>query len=52
MHGERLFFDFITKIMEVFMDDFTVHSDCFDECLHHLRLVHRQCIETDFGVEF
>jgi len=52
MHEERLFFDFISGIMEVFMDDFTIHGDCFDECLHNLKLVHRQCIETNFLVEF
>ena len=52
MHEEHLFFDFITGIMEVFMGDFTVHGDCFDECLRHLKLVHRQWIETNFGVEF
>ena len=29
-----IFSDFITKIMEVFIDDFTVHGDSFEECLH------------------
>jgi len=52
MHDERLFLDFIAKIMEVFMDDFTVHGDCFDGCLHNLKLVHRRCIESNLGVEF
>ena len=37
----NIFFDFITKIMEVFIDDLTVHVDSFDECLHHLPLVLR-----------
>jgi len=32
----NIFFGFITKIREVLMDDFTVHVDSFDECLHHL----------------
>jgi len=31
-----IFSDFITKIMEVFMDDFTLHGDSFDECLHYI----------------
>lgn len=44
-----IFSDFITKIMEVFMDDFTVHGDSFDECLHHLTLVLRRCIETNLA---
>ena len=29
------------------MDDFTVHGDSFDECLHHLTLVPRISIETN-----
>ena len=52
MHDELFFFGLITKIMEAFMDDFNVHGDSFDECLHHLKLVHRRCIETNFLVEF
>ena len=47
-----IFSDFITKIMEVFMDDFTVHGDSFDECLHHLTLVLRRCIETNLVLNF
>jgi len=47
MHDEHLFFDFITKAMEVFKDDFTGHGDSFDESLHHLTLVLRRCIETN-----
>jgi len=38
MHDEH-FFGFTTKTMEVFMDDFTVHGDSFDECLLNLTLV-------------
>jgi len=52
MHDDHLFFDFITKIMEVFMDDFTVHDDCFDECLHHLTLILGRCIETNWVLNF
>ena len=44
-----IFSDFITKILEVFMEDFTVHGDSFDEYLHHLTLVLRRCIEINFG---
>jgi len=32
------------------MDDFTVHGDSFDECLHHLTLVLRRCIETNLAL--
>jgi len=34
------------------MDDFTVHADSFDECLHHLILVLRRCIETNLVLNF
>jgi len=37
----------ITKIMEVFIDDFSVHGNSFDEYLHHLILVLKHCIETN-----
>jgi len=46
------FFDFINTIMEVFIDDFTVHADSFDECLHHLTLVLRRCMETNLVLNF
>jgi len=48
----NIFFDFITKIIEVFMDDFNIHGDSFDECLHHLTLVLRRCIETNLVSNF
>jgi len=38
--------------MEVFMDDFTVHGDSFDECLHSLTLVPRHCVETILVLNF
>ena len=47
-----IFSDFITKIMEVFMDDFTVHGDSFDECLHHFTLLLKHCIETNLVLNF
>jgi len=47
-----IFSDIITKIMEVFIDNFTVHGDSFDECLHHLTLVLKRCIETDLVRNF
>ena len=47
-----IFFDFITKIMEVFMDDFTVHGNSFDQRLHHLTLVLRRFIEANLVLNF
>lgn len=34
------------------MDDFTVYGDSFDQCLHHLVLVLRHCIETNLILNF
>ena len=34
------------------MDDFTVYGDSFDQCLHHLALVLRRCIDTNLILYF
>ena len=34
------------------MGDFTIHADSFVECLHHLTLVLRRCIETNLVLNF
>lgn len=34
------------------MDDFTIYGDSFDQCLHHLVLVLRRCIETNLILNF
>jgi len=47
-----IFSDFIAKIMAGLMDDFTVHGDSFDECLNHLTLVLKHCIETNLVLNF
>ena len=38
-----IFSDMIEKIIEVFMDDFSVYGDSFDTCLHNLSLVLKRC---------
>ena len=43
---ESIFSDFVEKIIEVFMDNFTVFGDSFDDCLFNLTLILKQCIET------
>ena len=52
MQDYHLFFDFITKIMEVFVDDFTVHGDSFEECLLRLTIVLWRCIENNLDLNF
>ncbi|KAM2976470.1 hypothetical protein FF2_013535 [Malus domestica] len=42
-----IFSDMIEKIIEVFMDDFSVYGDSFDTCLHNLSLVLKCCQETN-----
>ncbi|CAN6546990.1 unnamed protein product [Malus baccata var. baccata] len=43
----NLLSDMIEKIIEVFMDDFSVYGDSFDTCLHNLSLVLKRCQETN-----
>ena len=40
-----IFFDFCEKIVEVFMDDFSVYGTSFDDCLHNLDKVLQRCEE-------
>ena len=47
-----IFSDCIEYIIEVFMDDFTIYGDSFDNCLHNLTLVLQRCIETNLVLNF
>ena len=38
-----IFADYIEKIMEVFMDDFSVYGTSFDNCLFNLNKVLQRC---------
>ncbi|CAA6675761.1 unnamed protein product [Spirodela intermedia] len=40
-----IFSDMIGKCMEIFMDDFSIFGESFDECLNHLQHVLEKCIE-------
>ncbi|CAN6707533.1 unnamed protein product [Malus baccata var. baccata] len=42
-----IFSDYVEKIIEVFMDDFSVYGDSFDGCLHNLSLILKRCVETN-----
>jgi hypothetical protein len=42
-----IFLDFIEEIIEVFMDDFSVHGTCFESCLKNLEKVLERCGEID-----
>ena len=41
-----IFLDMVEKNLEVFMDDFSLFGDTFDECLLHLSRVLQRCIDT------
>ena len=47
-----LFSDFLENCIEVFMDDFTVYGNSFDECLDSLSRVLKRCIETNLVLNF
>ncbi|KAH9781914.1 hypothetical protein KPL71_008676 [Citrus sinensis] len=42
-----IFSDMVERFIEVFMDDFSVFGDSFDQCLYHLTLVLQRCIEKN-----
>ncbi|KAH9685156.1 hypothetical protein KPL70_013841 [Citrus sinensis] len=42
-----IFSDMVERFLEVFMDDFSVFGDSFDQCLHHLTVVLQRCIEKN-----
>ncbi|KAH9658353.1 hypothetical protein KPL70_023455 [Citrus sinensis] len=42
-----IFSDMVERFLEVFIDDFSVFGDSFDQCLHYLTLVLQRCIEKN-----
>ena len=40
-----IFSDMLDKIVEVFMNDFSVYGSSFSNCLHNLSLVMERCVE-------
>src|SRR5436190_1223390 len=42
-----IFSDMVEKFIEIFMDDFTIIGDSYDNCLANLTLVLQRCVETD-----
>lgn len=47
-----IFSDYVEHIIEVFMDDFTVYGNTFDECLNNLSKVLKRCIEKNLVLNF
>ena len=42
-----IFFDFCEKVVEVFMDDFSVYGKSFGDCLSNLDRVLQRCEQTN-----
>ena len=47
-----IFSDYVENIIEVFMDDFTVYGNSFDECLTNLTKILKRCIETNLVLNY
>ncbi|CAN6720941.1 unnamed protein product [Malus baccata var. baccata] len=39
--------DYVERIIEIFMDDFSVFGNSFDNCLDNLTLILKRCVETN-----
>ena len=42
-----IFSDMIEHILEIFMDDFSIFGDFYEECLENLRRVLERCLEKN-----
>ena len=47
-----LFSDMVEHFLEIFMDDFSIYGDAFDQCLHHLELVLQRCKEKNLTLNW
>eukprot|EP00253_Pinus_taeda_P030643 PITA_30643 len=45
-----IFADLIHECVEVYMDDFTVYGNTYDDCLNNLEKVLKRCIETNLSL--
>lgn len=48
----NIFFDLVERIIEVFMDDFTVYSDSFEENLPNLTHVLKRCLKYNLILNY
>jgi len=47
-----LFSDMVEHFVEIFIDDFSIYGDSFDQCLHHLELVLQRCKEKNLTLNW
>ncbi|CAM8923882.1 unnamed protein product [Rhodiola kirilowii] len=48
----RIFSDMIGEFIEVFMDDFTIYGDTFDDCLDNLSTVLARCVSMNLVLNY
>ena len=42
----------VKHFLEIFIDDFSIYGDSFDQCLHYLELVLKRCIEKNLTLNW
>jgi len=42
----------VERFLKIFMDDFSIYGDSFDQCLRHLKLVLQRCIEKNLTLNW
>jgi len=42
----------VERFLEIFMDDFSIYGDSFDQCLYHLELVLKRCTEKNLTLNW
>ena len=42
----------VEKFLEIFMDDFSIYGDSFEQCLYHLKLVLQRCTEKNLTLNW
>jgi len=47
-----LFFDMVEYFLEIFMNNFSIYGDSFDQCLHHLELVLQYCAKKSLTLNW
>jgi len=42
----------VEQFLEIFMDDFSIYGDSFDQCLHHLELILQHCAKKNLTLNW
>ena len=42
----------VERFLEIFMDDFSIYGDSFDQCLYHLKLALKRCTEKNLTLNW